>query len=335
MAEEKTDDLDWSEIDLNSSNEEKVEFEVVDEKESAPKEASSADDIEVEEEETVSDSSDTETDSPVDADDDLPELKGVRTKGAQKRIRQLVKQRKERENTIAQMQAELADLRKTSTKATEDSFIYNNAVFDAQEKELNQKTELARSKYKEAYSSGDQDILLAAQEDLADAKADLKILEQQKNWVAQQAKEFENQKLVTEQNQSSDFDPKAHAWASRNPWFGQDKTATAVALSIDQDLKERGFDPSSDGYYSEVDRRIKEELPHKFNKGVEATESESALPSKPQQVVAGQSRTPSPKKVRLTSEDVALAKKWNIPLETYAAQKARADKADGEYTAVL
>lgn len=335
MAEEKDNDLDWSEIDLNSPVEEKVDFEV--EEENVETKSTTSDDA-TELEDVIDDpSSDDELPASTDTvEETIPELDGINTKGAQKRIRQLVKQRKEREDTIAQMQEELASLRQKSTKATEDNFTYNNALFAVQEKELNQKTEFARSKYKEAYNSGDQDALLSAQEDLADAKADLKILEQQKNWVAQQAKEYENQKQIDAQNQNADFDPKAHAWASRNPWFGQDKTATAVALSIDQDLKERGFDPSSDNYYTEVDRRIQEELPHKFkSKEVEQPETESAVPSRPQRVVAGQSRTPSPKKVKLTQDDVALAKKWNIPLETYAAQKAKAEKADGEYTAVL
>ena len=95
-----------------------------------------------------------------------------------------------------------------------------------------------------------------------------------------------------------------------------------------------GFDTSDDDFYTEVDRRLKKEFPHRYEE-VEEEVSERVT-TQPAQVVAGASRKPasSSKKVKLSQEDVRLATKWNIPLEVYAAEKRKADLADGEYTTI-
>jgi hypothetical protein len=128
--------------------------------------------------------------------------------------------------------------------------------------------------------------------------------------------------------QQQEFDPVAVEWSKKpdNNWFGQDQIMTASALAIDLQLKQEGYDPSSSEFYEEVDNRMKVNFPHKFGEG---------QPKKaPRQVVAGGSRTPptsKSKKVTLTQEDVSLARKWNIPLEKYAAEKRKAETS-GEYT---
>ena len=108
---------------------------------------------------------------------------------------------------------------------------------------------------------------------------------------------------------------------------------TAAALAIDTDLKEEGYSPNDDEFYQQIDNRIKTAFPHKFG---EVQERMQETTSSPAQVVSGSSRSsPSSKnKVKLTQEDMRLAEKWNIPLETYAAQKLKVTKADGEYTDV-
>ena len=112
-------------------------------------------------------------------------------------------------------------------------------------------------------------------------------------------------------------DPKAEEWASRNTWFGKDRAMTFTAFEIHKDLVNEGFDPKSDAYYNEVDKRIKVDFSHKFDKGgaVEHT-------SKPVQSVASAQRSVKPgrKTVRLTSSQVAIAKKLGVPLEEYAKQ---------------
>jgi len=112
-------------------------------------------------------------------------------------------------------------------------------------------------------------------------------------------------------------DPKAEEWAARNTWFGKDRAMTFTAFEIHKDLVNEGFDPKSDDYYNEVDKRIKVDFSHKFAKGGDVEQS-----SKPVQSVASAQRSVKPgrKTVRLTSSQVAIAKKLGVPLEEYAKQ---------------
>jgi len=117
--------------------------------------------------------------------------------------------------------------------------------------------------------------------------------------------------------QLPEADPDAEAWASRNTWFGQDRAMTFTAFEIHKDLVDKeGFDPKSDEYYAEVDKRIKVDFPHKFGK----TNLETTM--KPVQTVASAQRSVKPgrKAVKLTSSQVAIAKKLGVPLEDYAKQ---------------
>ena len=111
-------------------------------------------------------------------------------------------------------------------------------------------------------------------------------------------------------------DPKAEDWAARNTWFGQNRAMTFTAFEIHKDLVNEGFDPQSDDYYSEVDKRIKVDFPTKFDN------SEQKQTTKPVQTVASANRSVKPgrKTVRLTSSQVAIAKKLGVPLEEYAKQ---------------
>ena len=112
-------------------------------------------------------------------------------------------------------------------------------------------------------------------------------------------------------------DPKAELWAQNNSWFGQDTAMTYTAFDLHKKLtEEEGFDPTSDDYYAEIDKRIRLEFPHKFDTK-ETTET-----TKPVQTVASAKRTTksSRKTVRLTPSQVAIAKKLGVPLEEYAKQ---------------
>ena len=113
-------------------------------------------------------------------------------------------------------------------------------------------------------------------------------------------------------------DPKAEDWASKNTWFGQDNAMTYTAFDLHKKLTdEEGFDPSSDDYYSEIDRRIRLEFPQKF-----VNNSNTVETTKPVQNVASARRSTKSgrKTVRLTSSQVAIAKKLGVPLEEYAKQ---------------
>ena len=112
-------------------------------------------------------------------------------------------------------------------------------------------------------------------------------------------------------------DPKAESWAQRNDWFGEDSAMTYAAFGIHKELVEQeGIDPKSDEYYDTLDRRMKEEFPHKFKEGSQS--------KRPAQTVAsvnrssGNSGRSSGTKVRLTQRQVAMAKKLGVSLEQYA-----------------
>lgn len=328
VAEELTD---WNEVDLSATSEkETVEFEVED---AAP---------EVEEE------SDPAPAPPVEAVETLPELDGIETKGAEKRIRQLVKQKKERDDKIAQLEAERQSLIQTVNNRDKSTVDLQKNTFDLTEQQLQKQTELAKQSYLSAYDSGDKEKMLEAQEILSKSQLDLNNIEQNRTQLAQYERTLEEreqrqqyaqeqQQQEQSQAQTTDYDPQAVEWSQKpeNKWFGSDNIMTVAALTIDAQLKEEGYDPSSQSFYSEVDSRMRQEFPHKFNQEVQ---QEAPAQRKTQQVVAGQSRSSSSnsssKKVKLTQEDVRLAQKWNIPLEKYAAEKARADRAAGEYVPI-
>ena len=116
---------------------------------------------------------------------------------------------------------------------------------------------------------------------------------------------------------SINTDPRAEEWASKNTWFGTDRAMTYTAFEIHKDLTEKeGYDPSSDEYYAEVDKRIRVDFPHKFGN------TENKQSTAPVQTVASAKRSVKPgrKQVRLTSSQVAIAKKLGVPLEEYAKQ---------------
>jgi len=121
----------------------------------------------------------------------------------------------------------------------------------------------------------------------------------------------------TPQPQAPRRDPKAEAWAEENEWFGKDNAMTYTAFDLHRKLtEEEGMDPQSDEYYSEVDKRIRLEFPHKFDK------VEEKQASKPTQNVASATRSSKTgrKTVRLTPTQVTIAKKLGVPLEEYAKQ---------------
>jgi GH15 family glucan-1,4-alpha-glucosidase len=118
--------------------------------------------------------------------------------------------------------------------------------------------------------------------------------------------------------QAPPADPKAEEWADRNEWFGKDNAMTYTAFDLHEKLtKQEGFDPHSDEYYSEIDKRMRLDFPHKFDR-----KELSEGTTKPTQTVASATRSVKPGRqtMRLTSSQVAIAKKLGVPLEDYAKQ---------------
>ena len=264
------------------------------------------------------------------------ELEGIETKGAEKRIRQLIRQRKEREEKIDELIRQNEDLKQNLNKKEEEVNNIASRSVGSSEKQLTQNIELARQAYLQAFDEGDKEKVLAAQEILNAAQADLKTVQGYKANIAKRmekaSKEVEIEPELAQQTPA--YDPKANEWAQRNDWFGQDTVKTAAALAIDAELKGEGYDPSDDEFYEEIDRRLETAFGQTSNRVQETEGQSNSGTSQPAQVVSGASRSsPSAnKKVKLSKEDVRLANKWGIPLEQYAAEKLKVTSADGEYT---
>ena len=259
------------------------------------------------------------------------ELEGIETDGASKRIRQLVKQRKERENQVEALLRQNQELHtKLESKSNEVTNISRHTL-DLSEKQLTDKIQLAREVYLEAFEEGEKEKLLNAQEMLNEAQSDLKQVTNAKAQYATQAQQPVAQPVAQQPVARPETDPKAEEWVSNNEWFGKDNIMTAAALAIDAELKNEGYDPNDNEFYQEINNRIKNTFPQKFGEVQERVQENTSIPA---QVVSGGSRSsPSSRnKVKLSQEDLRLAEKWNIPLETYAAQKLKVAQADGEYT---
>jgi hypothetical protein len=279
-------------------------------------------------------------------------LEGVETSGAQKRIRQLVQQKKEREAEIERLLQENKNMQLSLQQQQEE---YRTAVgqsLENSDKAVQEKLVIAKDSYRRALDTGDTDLIVQAQEYLNNAQIDVLRLEEAKKQYAsltpRQRQELEQQAQPQQQQQQqltdgetyNGYTMKAYQWASANEWFNSDVVMTNAALIIDQQLKDEGYDPNSDEFYEEVDSRMAQNFPHKFSQPVEQ-EAENPRPkatSSPSQVVAGASLSPkasSGKKVKLTQEDVRLAQKWGISLEQYAAEKLKIESAEeGAYTTI-
>ena len=265
-------------------------------------------------------------------DEEPKELEGIETAGAEKRIRQLVKQRKEREEQVASLQIQNEELNKKLLGKENEVQSMGKRTLDMSEKQLTDKIALAREVYLEAFDEGEKEKLLNAQEMLNEAQGDLKAVNSAKARYAQKEQQAVEQPVAQQQQvPQAVSDPKAEQWASDNDWFGKDNVMTAAALAIDSELKNEGYDPSDNDFYQEIDNRIKTSFPHKFEEDKERVQETASSPA---QVVSGSSRSSpsSRKKIKLSQEDLRLAQKWNIPLETYAAQKLKVHQADGDYT---
>ena len=312
----------WNTVSVqNAEQEDKIEIEFEEEPENEPK-------IKVQEKEETKIEIEQE-EEPVKEEAEAPELEGIETKGAEKRIRKLIRQRKERDEHIQALIQKNEELNSNLRTKDKEVNVLGKSSLDASQKQLTDKIELAREVYTEAFEEGDKDKVLKAQEMLNDAQIDLK------NVTAAQSNYQEIEEVPQQQAQPQPqpqrpqrSDPRAEQWASDNEWFGKDNVMTAAALAIDAELKGEGYDPTDQDFYQEINKRIKSAFPQKFG---ESQNRVQETPSTPAQVVSGGSRS-SPtnsKKVKLTKEDVRLAQKWDIPLERYAAEKLKVDDTDG------
>jgi hypothetical protein len=191
------------------------------------------------------------------------------------------------------------------------------------EKRVKTNLEAVRTALKNAIESGNIDAQIVAQEQLASLNIDAARLgalkaREQNNAVKQDARRDIN--ITPQQTETPSVDPKAEDWASRNSWFGSDSAMTYTAFDLHKRLvNDEGYDPKSDEYYAEIDKRIRLEFPHKFGK-VEDNSTERAKPAQTVASAKRPSQTGRKKTVKLTPTQVAIAKRLGVPLEEYAKQ---------------
>ena len=240
------------------------------------------------------------------------------SEGVQKRIAKLTRKMREAERQKEEAIAYAESIKKD--KETVEGRLSKLDKTYVSEFESRVKTNLAAAKLalKTAIESQDIEAQVAAQEQIANLTMDAARLSSMKNREEAPKKEVNINTQRTDRKPATD--PKAEEWAANNSWFGNDSAMTYTAFDIHKKLvEEEGYDPKTDEYYTEVDKRIRLEFPHKFDK-VESKPTERA---KPAQNVASAKRSASTgrkKTVKLTPSQVAIAKRLGVPLEDYAKQ---------------
>jgi hypothetical protein len=250
------------------------------------------------------------------ADDDQFEKAESNT---QKRIDRLTKKMREaerrEEEALRYAQNVKTEAEQLKTRMTALDTNYVNEYSSRVESEMG----TAEQALARAIEIGDTNGVVEAQRNITklaieNDRANQAKMQQQRHAQQEQAQRQQQVQQPMPQQQPRRPDPKAEDWAARNEWFGSDEAMTYAAFGVHKKLVENeGFDPQSNEYYSELDKRMKEEFPHKLKTG------ESRRPA---QTVASVSRSSSGrssgKKVRLTPSQVAIAKKLGVPLEEYA-----------------
>ena len=261
---------------------------------------------------------------------DLSEVE-KRASLAQNRINKAVAQAKEfqrRELMAVQYAKELKD---QNEQLRQQHKTFSNSYSNEFTNRVESQMTLAKQALKQATESGDAEAIAAATEALTLATTDKARLDQyaqaQKEYEAQEAAYLEQQQIQPQENNTQSIEeynepsPKAREWAQKNTWFGQDHVATSVAFAVHKQLENEGFDTDSDEYYSEIDKRVRQELPHKFN--VEAKKNVQTVASATRNTSTGRKQN----RIQLTPSEQALAKKLGVSFKDYAIQKARLQKS--------
>ncbi len=320
--------LDEERIDVGEADEQATEIDL-----DAPAPEQSLEEEEVQVEQVSEDSN--QSDNAVEEPAEQPAVQKSElddySEGVQKRIAKLTRKMREAER---QKEEAIQYAQQIKTQADRMKSKYDE-LGGQYTSELEQKVtaglDSAKAKLKQAIADGDVDGQIEAQRTISQMtmeEARLKNIQKQTERVqaartaapeniAQMAREMPTAQDI---QQAAPVDPKANSWAAKNTWFGTDNAMTYTAFDIHRRLvEEEGYDPQSDEYYNEVDKRIRLEFPHKFD-----TNKESTVET-PVQTVASAKRPAAKgrrKTVKLTPSQVAISKRLGVPLEEYAKQLA-------------
>ena len=239
--------------------------------------------------------------------------------GVKKRIDKLTRKMREAERREQAAVDYAKQVKDENDKIRSSSVVQNDSMLVEREKALTNQKEFAKRAMEAAVHAQDVEKQVAAQQEIARLTIEderLKVSKakalQRKTQLENQPKEDVNQAIDKQPQTQQPIDPKAQAWAEKNDWFGNDNAMTYTAYDIHNQLIKEGIDARDDEYYTEIDKRIRNEFPHKFNDGGDV--------SRPKQKVASVVRKSSTgrRTVRLTPSQVAIAKKLGVPLEEYA-----------------
>jgi antitoxin (DNA-binding transcriptional repressor) of toxin-antitoxin stability system len=265
---------------------------------------------------------------PADAEPDIPEdddLEGY-SEQVQKRLKKLTFEAKEaaRQQAEANRQREEAinyakALAEQNKKLQQDVQTNQGYVVDQAKGRLSAEIEKAKIAYKNAYEAGDADALLEAQAHLTKLQNDQYRWDGFKPAARPAAEPAAPAAQPVAQQQQVKLSPNQERWLSNNDWYGKDRRMTSFALGVHEELLYNGIEPDSEKYYTEIDRELRKTFPDKFSDGEEV--EVPARQKKPAAVVAPAARSAkTPRKIRLTSTQVAIAKRLGLTNEQYAAQ---------------
>jgi hypothetical protein len=254
------------------------------------------------------------------------------SEGVQKRISKLTRKMREAERQKEEAVAFALAAKRDKEEMEKRFSSLDKSYVSEFEKRVVTNMEAARKSLKNAIESGDVDAQVSAQEQIAFLTSDaarLGVLKHQLEETAQKQVRINPQRTEVINNYQQGYnnvprdiptDTKAEAWASKNTWFGSDTAMTYTSFDIHKKLVEQeGYDPQSNEYYAEIDKRIRLEFPHKFDK-IEGNTTERAKPA--QNVASAKRSAPTGRKktVKLSPSQVAIAKRLGVPLEEYAKQ---------------
>ena len=260
----------------------------------------------------------TQTDVQDDGEDELDQY----SEGVQKRINKLTAARRKAEEEAAaaiqyiqQVQSENEDIKKR-LKTIDKGYV------SEYEGRITSQEAQAKRALAEAHEAGDYEKVADAQSAIAQIAIEKERLRLQKARSEQDAQQAEAPQQAQPQAQPQppqERDPKLEAWLAKNTWFGKDSVMTGAARALHETLvAQEGFDPRTDEYYAEIDKRMRREMPNKFQGDKKNVQSVTPAGSGTRSLKSGRKKS-----VELNPGQVALAQKLNIPLEKYAAEVAK------------
>ena len=270
--------------------------------------------------EVIETASEEETRTNVQDNDD-DELNQY-SENVQKRIRKLTAARRQAEEEAAAAVQYIQQVQAQNEEYKKRLSTVNTGYMSEYEGRISSQEAQAKRALAEAYEAGDYDKVADAQQaisQIAIEKERLRVQKSRSQAAAAQQQQVPQQQYQQPQPRQQQRDPKLESWLGKNQWFGQDKVMTGVARTIHETLvAEEGYDPTSDEYYAEIDKRMRREMPQRFQGDKKNVQSVTPAGSGNRSLKSGRK-----KQVELNPGQVRLAERLGVPLDKYAAQVAK------------